>query len=135
MLIGECRFASLIADAMWPARTLSEVRGTMAVPPYPDTLENSSNPKQWWADHRPIIAQTAALGPIDPRQRFNSRWEVRYSFGNSSPVPPITYTLETKTRPATPTPPVGATATVTQLMTQYPNRPLTGSVWSKSATT
>jgi hypothetical protein len=103
--------------------TLSEVRGTIAVPPYPNTLENSTNPKQWWSDHRPIIAQTAALGPIDPRQRFDPMWEVRYAASSSSPA--VTYTVETKNKP-NPTPPAGATSTVKQLLTQNPEPTFNG---------
>ena len=52
----------------------SEVRGVVTTPPYATPLDTATDPKQWWKDHRPIIAQTAALGPVDPRQRFDPMW-------------------------------------------------------------
>jgi LGFP repeat/Calcineurin-like phosphoesterase len=103
---------------------LSEIRGTVSCPPYPSTLEDSSDPKQWWLDHRPIIAQTAALGPIDPRQRFDPSWEIRYTFGNSI-LQPITIDVESKTQPK-PKVEVGETATVRQLMTTHPDPTFNG---------
>ncbi|HVG13250.1 MAG TPA: metallophosphoesterase, partial [Flavisolibacter sp.] len=32
------------------------------VPPYNNTLNKSSNPKNWWLQHRPLMMQTGALG-------------------------------------------------------------------------
>jgi predicted MPP superfamily phosphohydrolase len=50
-------------DAFW--RQWFELR----VPPYAKPLNKSQNASQWWKDHRPLIVQTAALGPIDRNQR------------------------------------------------------------------
>jgi len=128
------RTGSLTAEVVHQG-SLSEVRGTIAVPPYPNTLENSTDPKQWWLDHRPIIAQTAALGPIDPRQRFDPRWEVSYVFktnpdagvglGSIAP-PPIFLTVESKTKPDPKASSAGEDITVTQLVTQYPEPTFNG---------
>jgi LGFP repeat-containing protein/calcineurin-like phosphoesterase family protein len=104
--------------------SLSEVRGTISLPPYPTPLETASDPKQWWLDHRPIIAQTAALGPIDPRQRFDPRWEIVTTFPGS-PIAPITLTVESKTEPK-PKGTVEEKITVQQLMTQYPDPTFNG---------
>jgi hypothetical protein len=95
-------FSTTIAQENTPQGPLSEVRGTMSLPPYSDTLDATKDPKTWWQNHRPIVAQTAALGPIDPRQRFDPRWKVTYTFLPGSPFvgqPPITVTVESKTQP------------------------------------
>ena len=36
----------------------------VAVPPYADPLNTSADPATWWDSHRPLVLQTAALGPI-----------------------------------------------------------------------
>jgi hypothetical protein len=41
------------------------------IPQYANPLNSSSDPRSWWRDHRPLVLQTSALGPIDPRQRFS----------------------------------------------------------------
>lgn len=76
--------------------SVAEDWSTISVPPYPDTLAASTNPKQWWLNHRPIIAQTAALGPIDPRQRFDPMWEIHLI--NQSGVSAVV-TRESKGKP------------------------------------
>jgi hypothetical protein len=35
------------------------------VPPYPTPLNRTDNKNQWWTQHRPLLLQTAALGPIE----------------------------------------------------------------------
>lgn len=40
------------------------------VPPYAIPLNSAHNPHAWWERHRPLIMQTAALGPIDTNQRM-----------------------------------------------------------------
>lgn len=37
--------------------------------PYNDPLNSSKNSKEWWSKHRPLITQTAALGPLEGCQR------------------------------------------------------------------
>jgi hypothetical protein len=39
------------------------------VPPYPDPLNATSDARQWWEKHRPLIMQTAAVGPVDQNTR------------------------------------------------------------------
>lgn len=38
------------------------------VPPYPKPLATAADPRGWWAEHRPLILQTEALGPLKDRQ-------------------------------------------------------------------
>ena len=53
----------------------------VAVPPYADPLNTSADPVSWWDSHRPLVLQTAALGPISvmrelrrlPRRRGRRR--------------------------------------------------------------
>ena len=51
------------------------------IPPYANPLNSSSDPSAWWRDHRPLVLQTSALGPISPRQRFDPRWRLRVPGG------------------------------------------------------
>jgi hypothetical protein len=43
--------------------------GRLAVPPYATPLNSAADPRAWWEQHRPLVMQTAALGPIDTNQR------------------------------------------------------------------
>lgn len=43
--------------------------GRLEVPPYATPLRTADDPRSWWEEHRPVIMQTAALGPIDTNQR------------------------------------------------------------------
>lgn len=38
------------------------------VPPYPDPLRRTTDPAGWWARHRPLVVQTAALGLLENSQ-------------------------------------------------------------------
>jgi hypothetical protein len=52
-----------------PAPTGAKYKYRVAVPPYQSPLNGSSDAKTWWASHRPLLLETAALGPtegIDP---------------------------------------------------------------------
>jgi len=45
---------------------------SFAVPTYPNPLNGIADPqkrKEWWNDHRPLIVQTAAVGPLENSQR------------------------------------------------------------------
>ena len=53
------------------------VSGRLSTPPYGDPLEATDNPRDWWARHRPVFAQTASLGPIDERQRLDTFWRLK----------------------------------------------------------
>ncbi len=41
------------------------------VPPYPTPLNDAPDPKGWWEAHRPLMLQTASVGPIDKNQRID----------------------------------------------------------------
>jgi hypothetical protein len=68
--------------------------GRIVTPPYATPLNKATDPKAWWASHRPIFAQTAALGPGDPRQRFGTYWTSPFTglleVENGKPGPPTT---------------------------------------------
>jgi hypothetical protein len=51
-----------------PAGTIMVSRN-LAIPPYDDPLSDASDKTAWWDKHRPLILQTACLGPIDYVQR------------------------------------------------------------------
>jgi len=36
----------------------------VTVPPYPKPLATAADPRSWWAEHRPLVLQTEALGPF-----------------------------------------------------------------------
>lgn len=42
---------------------------SLSVPTYPNPLIDATSPENWWNQHRPIIVQTAALGPIEANNR------------------------------------------------------------------
>ncbi|MFA7415335.1 MAG: metallophosphoesterase [Rhizobium sp.] len=50
--------------------------GRARVPPYPDPLDKSTDPRAWWQKHRPVHAQTSALGPIESRQRYGTFYKI-----------------------------------------------------------
>jgi hypothetical protein len=52
------------ADRKWPR--------VVQVPPYPNPLNSASDKRGWWDNHRPLVLQTGALGPIeDPQVSFS----------------------------------------------------------------
>jgi hypothetical protein len=75
---------------------LTVTQGIISLPPYATPLDTAADAKQWWAAHRPLIVQTAALGPIDPRQRYDAFWQV----DNEVPVVGGTATVESPTEPS-----------------------------------
>jgi 3',5'-cyclic AMP phosphodiesterase CpdA len=48
-----------------PKKSPADGEYRLSVPPYADPLAKSGNPQQWWAQHRPLVLQTGALGPLD----------------------------------------------------------------------
>ena len=40
-------------------------KGAIYVPPYAKPLNESNDPEKWWDDHRPLLIQSAPLGPKD----------------------------------------------------------------------
>lgn len=51
-----------------PSGSTSQLR-QVEVPPYPRPLSAATDAKAWWRQHRPLIVQTAGLGPIEASQR------------------------------------------------------------------
>ena len=43
------------------------------VPPYADPLDSTPRPATWWKRHRPLLLQTASVGPLDSWQRRDSK--------------------------------------------------------------
>jgi hypothetical protein len=43
-------------------------KNQLEVPPYATPLSSSPDPRAWWAEHRPLVLQTGALGPLDNSQ-------------------------------------------------------------------
>jgi hypothetical protein len=41
----------------------------LRIPPYSDPLDRAEDKDAWWAKHRPLVLQTACLGPVDYPQR------------------------------------------------------------------
>lgn len=39
------------------------------VPPYDNPLDKAGDPRTWWQSHRPLLLETASLGPIDYSHR------------------------------------------------------------------
>ncbi|HWR16334.1 MAG TPA: metallophosphoesterase [Terriglobales bacterium] len=70
--------------------------GAIQTPPYAAPLNSAANPKEWWQERRPILAQTSALGPIDPRQRFGRFFRI------TPPKPPYRETVEGTEAPQVP---------------------------------
>lgn len=51
----------------WPMPMSGSPSRMITVPPYADPLDSTADPRQWWSRHRPLLLQTAALGPIENR--------------------------------------------------------------------
>ena len=65
--------------------------GVIRTPPYPKPLDATADAaaaKAWWSEHRPLFAQSSALGPIEERQRLGQFWKV------NPPVPEWRPTFE-----------------------------------------
>lgn len=67
------------------------VYGKAITPPYPTPLETATDPAAWWQAHRPLHVETAALGPIDARQRVGTFYEISFPL----PVGTATIVVET----------------------------------------
>ena len=48
-----------------------ELAYEVAIPPYADPLASAPDPAAWWSTHRPLLLQTAALGPIRELRRLS----------------------------------------------------------------
>jgi hypothetical protein len=42
--------------------------GSVSVPPYAEPLDAATDHADWWHDHRPVMCETAGLGPLEHRQ-------------------------------------------------------------------
>jgi hypothetical protein len=54
----------------WPMPYDDSVENQLQVPPYPNPLSAAPDPRAWWAEHRPLILQTGALGPLKVLSEF-----------------------------------------------------------------
>jgi LGFP repeat/Calcineurin-like phosphoesterase len=56
----------------------------VAVPPYADTLDSvearGEDLQDWWHDHRPLLIQTGALGPLEATQKSEAGMKPHVSF-------------------------------------------------------
>jgi hypothetical protein len=59
--------------------TLVEFR-QLKVPPYNDPLAQASDKPDWWSRHRPLILQTACIGPVDHSRRVGAGNKPRATF-------------------------------------------------------
>ena len=61
--------AEATADATpWPMPYAAKHSRQLQVPPYPTPLSQAADPRAWWATHRPLVLQTAPLGPVENNQ-------------------------------------------------------------------
>lgn len=71
-----------VADSE-PVETNMKINGTrvkyfqLSTRPYADPLNSHKNKEEWWNAHRPLITQTAALGPIEQGQRDDPQYDGR----------------------------------------------------------
>jgi hypothetical protein len=54
----------------WPLPFEAFIKNQVQVPPYPDPLSTATDPRAWWAAHRPLVLQTGALGPLQVLHEF-----------------------------------------------------------------
>ena len=53
------------ADATpWPTPDDASTGHVIQIPPYPNPLNGAPDPRAWWAEHRPLVLQTGAYGPL-----------------------------------------------------------------------
>jgi predicted MPP superfamily phosphohydrolase len=69
----EMTYVDIDADAMpnatpWPMPWAATYGKQVQVPPYRFPLSEAPDPKAWWDGHRPVVLQTAALGPQEDSQ-------------------------------------------------------------------
>ena len=55
-------------QAPWPMPYESAYGYQIQVPPYPNPLSSAPDARAWWDEHRPLVLQTGALGPLDSAQ-------------------------------------------------------------------
>ncbi|MEO8553308.1 MAG: hypothetical protein ABI678_25220, partial [Kofleriaceae bacterium] len=55
----------------WPMPFDALTKNMLQVPPYPNPLNAASDPRAWWAEHRPLVVQTGALGPLKQTEYFS----------------------------------------------------------------
>jgi hypothetical protein len=52
----------------WPMPYEATYKYQLTVPPYYHPLATSPDPRQWWAEHRPLVLQSESLGPMKSNQ-------------------------------------------------------------------
>lgn len=55
----------------WPMPFEALTKNMVQVPPYPNPLNSAADPRAWWAEHRPLVVQTGALGPLKQAEFFS----------------------------------------------------------------
>jgi Calcineurin-like phosphoesterase len=56
------------ASSPWTAPADQKWDKVIEIPPYPNPLDKATDKRQWWSEHRPLVIQTSALGPLDNDQ-------------------------------------------------------------------
>ena len=66
---SDVTYVDVVADA--PADnqpsetdTATEWKHVVTIPPYARPLTSAADPRAWWAEHRPLVLQSEALGPF-----------------------------------------------------------------------
>lgn len=54
----------------WPMPFDALTKNMLQVPPYPNPLNSAADPRAWWNEHRPLVLQTGALGPLQKEPFF-----------------------------------------------------------------
>ena len=53
------------ADATpWPTPYDTTTKYQIQIPPYPESVERAPDSRAWWTEHRPLVLQTGAYGPL-----------------------------------------------------------------------
>lgn len=71
--IGETTYVEVVPGAAsdatpWPMPYTATFKYQLQVPPYPTPLTSAPDPRAWWSEHRPLVLQTGALGPLESSQ-------------------------------------------------------------------
>ena len=70
---SEATYVEVTAEAErnatpWPMPYEATHKFQLQVPAYYNPLSNTSDPRAWWDEHRPLVLQTGALGPMENNQ-------------------------------------------------------------------
>jgi hypothetical protein len=70
---SDVTYVEVDPDAMpdatpWPMPWDARYDNVVQIPPYPNPLVDAVDKSAWWNEHRPLMVQTAALGPMENNQ-------------------------------------------------------------------